>query len=690
MKWIWCSRADGDNQYLDFYRDFTLDATSADAELQIAADSEYVVYLNGTLVSCGQYDDFPHLRTYDKISVAPYLKQGENTLTISLSYQGKTPSYQYAVGDPGLCYRLQCGDFIMESDAETLSAPSDTFVSGKSVPRTTVQYGYGFICDSRGTGKQAFTRSEEHPLPPLQERPVLPCVLHEVTGRLLSQGVFRRADESLPIGKAMQTDFLSYRPASELDSENAIYLIYDLGEETAGYFTMELDADAGTVVDIGYGEHLDDMRVRTAIGNRCFANRYICKDGKQTFTYYFRRIAGRYIELHISGTVRKVHKVGLIASEYPLTDCLTVRSTDSLWNKIIDVCKRTLKLCMHEHYEDSPWREQALYGSDARNQMLFGYYAFREYRFPRASLALLAESLGEDGFIAICAPTDNSLKIPSFTYIWMLAMKEYIAYSGDRSLAQKYCDALKHAADLHLSEIKPDGIACLTPNPDYWNFYEWSAYSDGSAPLDASVADGLYQVFLYLGLMSLAEIFAQLGEDEYSRRLSTACEALKNAVNRVFYDKKAHLYTSFAGDGQKPVYSELMQYLALYTGIADEHSEELLPYLTGPENNCIKITMSYAVYKYDVLLSHGSKYVDCVYREITEKWGNMLLAGATSFWETEQGADDFDGAGSLCHGWSASPLYIFARYCLGMDADYLQGTKTTPNPNCFEGILDKR
>ena len=44
----------------------------------------------------------------------------------------------------------------------------------------------------------------------------------------------------------------------------------------------------------------------------------------------------------------------------------------------------------------------------------------------------------------------------------------------------------------------------------------------------------------------------------------------------------------------------------------------------------------------------------------------MLYAGATSFWETTNGASDFGFAGSLCHGWSAVPIYIFWRYMLGV------------------------
>ena len=74
------------------------------------------------------------------------------------------------------------------------------------------------------------------------------------------------------------------------------------------------------------------------------------------------------------------------------------------------------------------------------------------------------------------------------------------------------------------------------------------------------------------------------------------------------------------------------------------------------------ITLSYTVYKYDALLAFDYKYARYVYDDIIAKWGKMVFGGATTFWETEAGADDFDGAGSLCHGWSAVPMYILERY----------------------------
>ena len=68
------------------------------------------------------------------------------------------------------------------------------------------------------------------------------------------------------------------------------------------------------------------------------------------------------------------------------------------------------------------------------------------------------------------------------------------------------------------------------------------------------------------------------------------------------------------------------------------------------------------IYVYEALLKQGNQYKNYVQAEIERIWGKMLAAGATTFWETEAGADDFNFAGSLCHGWSAVPIYIWGRY----------------------------
>ncbi len=41
------------------------------------------------------------------------------------------------------------------------------------------------------------------------------------------------------------------------------------------------------------------------------------------------------------------------------------------------------------------------------------------------------------------------------------------------------------------------------------------------------------------------------------------------------------------------------------------------------------------------------------------------MAGSTTCWETQYGAADFNNAGSLCHGWSALPVYYYHANVLG-------------------------
>jgi len=679
MKWIWSSDACENNCYVNFVKTFDIaDNNINSASIKIAADSEYVLYINGELVGVGQYDDFPPLYTYDTYQIEKHIKTGNNKLEIFAYYQG-SESFQYKRGEAGICYMLNVNDSVFVSDKNTLCAVSKAFKNGEDVHKTTHMYGYGFVCDARGFGNEEYKESIEKPLPTLQKRPIEKCYFEDRTSSLVAQGTFISADDTGHMATNMMNDFLSSRFLYEIfesDKETVkfdgnVYAIYDLGINTSGYFTMDIDAEEGTIVDISYGEHVDDMRVRAAMSDysgatrlaRCFANRYICREGDQSFAYYYRRISGRYIELHIKGKVRSIKNVKIIGSFYPVNDVFKYDTNDNLLKKIFEVSKYTLRMCMHEHFEDCPWREQALYGSDSRNQMLFAYHAFNEYKFSKESLRLLAKSIGDDGIGTITAPTDcPKYKIPSFTFIWLLAMREYIDYSGDKSLAEEYLPLLKMIVSKRLAEIS-DGLAMPPSAPEYWNFYEWNEKLDGEYKTNDSkcVKDALYAGFFYLGLSSIAKIMEYLGENEESKKITDTLVSVKNKINEIFYDDKRGVYATFIVDGKKDVYAELTQTIMLYTKIAEGKEQRLIEILTG-ENDLIKSTLSYLIYKYDVLLSYGEKYKQYVYDDIIKKWGKMLYMGATTFWETESGSSDFDNAGSLCHGWSATPLYVFGKY----------------------------
>ena len=104
--------------------------------------------------------------------------------------------------------------------------------------------------------------------------------------------------------------------------------------------------------------------------------------------------------------------------------------------------------------------------------------------------------------------------------------------------------------------------------------------------------------------------------------------------------------------------------MAILAGAATDkrRSAELIAdCLEKRDNGMIASTFSTKGFLYDALLKSDVSYGDFIINDIIRTYTPMIDAGATSFWETELGADDFGGIGSLCHGWSAMPVYYFAK-----------------------------
>ena len=100
-------------------------------------------------------------------------------------------------------------------------------------------------------------------------------------------------------------------------------------------------------------------------------------------------------------------------------------------------------------------------------------------------------------------------------------------------------------------------------------------------------------------------------------------------------------------------------------------------------------TLSYLIFKYDALMQDAKTYSSFVLDDIETQWGHMLYNGATSFWETIVGEADFDRAGSLCHGWSAVPIYVFWRYVLGIYPTDVGYGKLRAKPCCDNEAIIK-
>lgn len=670
-KQIWTD-AESVNQYVRAVKKFNSDGNFDKAVMEIYCETEYGLYINSRLVGFGQYRTFDNRRVYDTYDVSDYIINGENEIKID-AYHQHTASFTYYPGRAGLAFALSAGDTLIVSDENTKIGILKAYESGeteKISPQIGYSYHFNASCDDADYTNPKVIDTHI----PFEKRPVKKLVRGALQcGKIKTAGYIKRETSGSP-AYMMQKDFMSFADVKEVFdgskikyNSGGVYFIIDLGREYAGNLYLDVECDSGTRFDIGFGEHLDDMRVRTYTGGRCFAVSYTSKDGRQQYTGCFKRFGARYLQVNITGMKGDVtvYKFGIIPTDYPTDKTARFESGNYLIDKIYKNSINTLRLCMHEHYEDCPWREQSLYAFDSLVQMLCGYYAFGEYKFARESLRLLADSQTSDGLLRICAPADFIFTIPSFSLCWVIALKNYCLYSGDI----KFGESMLSCADKIIGFFKVENNLVKTEDiEENWHFYEWRSGLDGSKFIGC---DSVINMYYILACSAYNDICRYLGRAE---KYNTG--NIKKEVEKTFYDPDSGFYKT---DLKSGMFHELTQSLAILCCL--EHSSDIAPALVHGNEHLIKTSLSTSIYKYDAVLSSDIRYLDGVIDDIVSTWSEMVYSDTDTFWETEKGADDFDFAGSLCHGWSAVPIYIFFKYLIGFAPKRPGFKEYTSTPN---------
>ena len=442
--WIWRQGEVGRDEFCDFLDTVRIPDTGKRYTLRIAADSNYTVWMNGQLCTFGQYADYPNYKVYDEVDITDCLRAGENRMVTVVWYYG-IDSQTYKLGDAGLIYEIvdQDGTVVAYSLGETLARKSRDYISGRcdlisGQLGPTYRYdltGYdGFIesgCEGFEPCRVVDTISTDFSVRPNKKLTLEP----RASARICRTGCFTYITDAPAASVNMQNALVAVRGdmmrsgdrnlntptqlVSTVENTDGVFFIVDLGEETAGFLDIDLELPEACRIDVGFGEHLDDGICRTAI--RGFFTELQCAAGRNTWLHTFRRFGCRYLQFFVHAPEVTIHYAGLRPTLYPLKH-KDFKCGNLLRETIYKVCQNTLQQCLHEHYEDCPWREQALYTMDSRNQMLCGYYAFGETQAPRAALELIAHGVRSDGLLNLCYPAGMDFPIPAFSCMYFVQM----------------------------------------------------------------------------------------------------------------------------------------------------------------------------------------------------------------------------------------------------------------------------
>ncbi len=657
----------------------------------ISVNWDFIAYLNGAEVGRGQFPDYADQKTYTEIDLG-YVPAGEHVLSV-LVYNGGYDFSASLKAPAGLWAKLAFGEYEIPTDALWKCCLHPAFASGV-MPMRSAQLGFTTSYDARL--EEDLTALNYDDLrwssasinaaykPKLSQRPLSPIPLGKrVESRVDRSGWLRRDVACGTFAEMVSADQYSFISSSKCKVEHRILqppepfngacLIYDFGKEYVGFIEVELFAKDGTVIDISHGEHLDDGIVRAKLGDRNFTDRYVCRDGWNTYHLPFSRVGARYLQLNLTNMTGDVEiaYAGIRKWDLPLPEPSAFECDYPMASRLREVGLHTLRMCMHDHYEDCPWREQALYAYDSRNQMTFGYYAWGNYDFAAASLDLLGRGLGDDGHLNLCAPTHRSIVIPAFSYVWVSALYEHYLYSGSDALLRKFKQQLKKIVTCALALMDSSlGLFRLSRSGHDWNFYEWVDGLDGGmhggleagrpSPGEVILPHNLY---IYEMLCSYARIMEVLGEHSGAKQMNQVLNGFGTALEQYFWSEHDGCYQTRRASEYN--FHEHTQYMMLaFNLVPNARVGQVVEALCSEK--LTKLSLSPQLYMLKGLLKQSMSEQAYATNMINRIYEGMLEKGASTFWETEEGSSSFGGAGSLCHAWSSIHVYYYGAYVLGV------------------------
>ena len=635
-KWIWLP--DPQPAATNVYAVFKTELPAGSDTLRVAVSGTYAAKVDGEVVAFGQYTDFPQDKTYTETRLRPCDRP--RTLTVETWFSGNRFSSHYD-GEPGLWAEILSSNRVVGASSRTWQvAPMDAYEFG---PRMIlfISHNYTWAYDARKAGIPPDWKPAhelEHPMMSARPRlrPIEPSsIVRTAVGRKVGGG--------------------------------SNYALYDFGEEVTGMLSFRLSAPRGREIEIVHGEFLRNGRLpdHAIVGNPGNPRRVVdtfVADGASQYTHWFRRYGLRYLEFRWQGGDVAVEPPEILVTELGGLETPPLGCSDPLFEKMHEISCRTLRCCLHEKYENCPWREQSICEYDARNQMLFGYPLWGNYDRAAAMLRLFGAAEKDHGYLPAIAPSMSGTTIPMFTFAWMGAVCDHAWYSGDDTLLREQLPRIRRMLKKILAWRKGDLYTIPESLPGAW---VWNYCEPGELEFRTNPPNAFYNLYLHEALTDLAKALRRLGDAagaaDYERTaaaLAKACEA--------YWDEERGVYAdSLASDGTREVFSGHVQALFLAQGLVPK--DRVPRVIAAIREGKVKMPeLSALRYLVKGVFEHGTDDDRrWMHGKIREIYGGMIAAGATTWWEATSGAD-YAESGSLCHGWSALPSWYIAEYILGV------------------------
>lgn len=724
-----------------FRKAFHLDAVPQAAPLRVTADSRFVLWVNGQEVGRGPVRAQPRRWRYEAFDIAPLLQTGANAVGVLVTYYGKATSW-WQPGPPeggingDACLVLDArlagaDDLATDADWRVHRSTAWSRIAASGVPCEVLDArelptGWtlpGFddgswptatILTARHWGGLGRSRPPVSPYGKLLPRPlavlggdtVRPAAV--LDSRIRAKPVWAGAHPGARAVQHLHSPGKPIGPPADLPlsasirADQTLDMVLDFGAVTAGFVQVDIDAPAGTVLELAYREKPKLVGGAGTTSDYETGARYICPGGRAIYSAL--EPAGlRYLYLtaHAAeGAEVTVTDVAVRENVYPHAGRAYFTSDDAELDRIYRAGIRTVQLNSFDAYTDCPTREQRAWVGDGVVHQMVHLATNEDWRLAKHYVEL-AHSPRSDGILPLSVAGDfeqyEGFTIPDWSLHWVHGVHNLYRYTGDRERLAPYLPSVERV--LRWYEPHLDEHGTLSDLPE-WNLVDWSSvFTTGRT----SIVSALWA----RGLVEYAELCDWVG-NAGSAAWARERYAGVAASFEDFWDPRRGLYVDHILEGQRrPAASQPANAAAIVSGLApSDRRRAIATAMTDPsrvvtrswiggdggydirkeeeqrhgiqridwdvEHEIVRAQPFFSYVVHDAVAQAGlaGRIVDLV-----RDWSVFLRDGYDTFGECW-------GWGTPVHGWSGTPTRDLIVYVLGITPDLpgFERVRVAPRP----------
>ncbi len=347
-----------------------------------------------------------------------------------------------------------------------------------------------------------------------------------------------------------------------------------------------------------------------------------------------------------------------IRAEYeylPLERRGSFSCSDDLVNWVWDTAARTLHLNCREFFLDGIKRDRWVWSADAYQTQFVNHSLFLDPEIEKRTLIALG---GKRPFV------QHVNTIVDYTFFWFMGIREFYETYGDLEFVRQMLPQMEEVAGFVRRNRDEDGFYRGKEND--WVFIDWNDSIDKTGAVCAE------QILMAKACEDYGFLREKLGLD--GSGFVHESSVLREKILEAFWDEELGAFIDSTESGRRNVSRHSNLWAYLYLPLSEEKKDSIYRRVVCNDSVPPITTPYFKFYENMVHCEAGDpehRLEDC----IRNYYGPMRDLGATALFEefdpTKKGAEHyamynrpFDK--SLCHAWSSSPIWLLARYRMGV------------------------